>query len=300
MNRPVPLFALLFAALALGAAQAQPPPAPPVEARPGDEVVQEGEDPEEREFEVEPVDPAAPPAPPVTPPSPTDPAGWWEGHNRAPVRVDPLGDRRARRNDPKLTIDNGAPPLLYRLWGLPPLQTLVMRPGEVVIEVWMRPSGASQEAISRVTVRRDNKVFVQARAGMGCCRPEIARRVDIDQMPDIDPAPFKALAKSPVWREPKEVEVEHPTIPGPICVKGAGYDLTLVEYDRTAHLRRVCDLEAIGQVAPVLQAVIGAALGKDPRFDVLIKSRGDFSFEAGSYQRLIEEGGRLAPKTFKP
>jgi hypothetical protein len=44
------------------------------------------------------------------------------------VRVDPLGDRRARKNDPKVTVDNAVPPLLYRLWGLPPLQAMVCGP----------------------------------------------------------------------------------------------------------------------------------------------------------------------------
>ena len=87
---------------------------------------------------------------------------------------------------------------------------MVLRPGEAVIEVWVRPSGASHEALARLTLRRDGKVFIQARAGMGCCRPEIARRVDIDQVLDPKAGDFSALAKSAVWKQPANVEIFRP------------------------------------------------------------------------------------------
>jgi hypothetical protein len=176
---------------------------------------------------------------------------------------------------------------------------MVLRPGEAVFEVWVRPTGGSHEAIARLTVRRDNKVFIQARAGMGCCRPDIARRVDIDQLIKADAAPLKALAKSPLWSQPREIEIARPNVAAPICVKGAGYDVTLLEYNRSVHLRRICDSEAVGSIAPVLQAVLGAAMGKDPRFDALFRGGADFAFEKGEFDTLVAEGGRLNPKPFK-
>ncbi|HET9159361.1 MAG TPA: hypothetical protein VFN88_02010, partial [Caulobacteraceae bacterium] len=194
---------------------------------------------------------------------------------------------------------NDVPPLLYRLWGLPPLQTMVLRPGEAVFEVWVRPTGASHEAIARLTLRRDGKVFIQARAGIGCCRPEIARRVDIDAVVEqADVNGLKTLARSPLWRQPVEVEVANPHEVTPVCAKGSAYDVTLLEYDRSAHLRRICDDEAVGSIAPVLATVLGAAMGKDPRFDALFRGGADFSFEQGQYQQLLAQGGSLRAKSF--
>lgn len=296
MFRPA-LIAILATALTAWAALAQTPappaPAPPVAIAP-DPDAEPDEDPEEQSHDV--IIPPPGTAPPIYS---GDPKAYWTGPNRAPVQIDPLGDRRARKNQPKVAIDNDVPPLLYRLWGLPPLQTMVLRPGEAVIEVWVRPTGASHEAIARLTLRRDGKVFIQARAGMGCCRPDIARRIDIDQVVETKAADYKALAKSPVWAQPRDVEVFRPSTVSPVCLKGAAYDLTLLEYDRSAHLRRICDGEAVGSVAPVLHEVLQAAMGKDPRFDALFRGGADFSFEQGQFDRLLAEGGSLKPKSFK-
>lgn len=282
---------LLAAALVPPAlAQAPAPAAPPAAGQP-DPNAEPGEDPEEQEHPVE-------VAPPGTPAYAGDPKAYWTGANRAPVRIDPLGDRRARKGQPTVTVANDTPPLLYRLWGLPPLQTMVLRPGEAVIEVWVRPTGASHEEIARLTLRSDGKVFIQARAGMGCCQPAIARRVDIDQVVEGPDAPFRALPKSAVWSQPRDVEVVRPNVVAPVCIKGAAYDLTLLEYDRSVHLRRICDSEAVGSVAPILTAVLGAAMGKDPRFDVLFRGGADFSFEKTIYDQLLAEGGQLKPKAF--
>ncbi|WP_236627746.1 hypothetical protein [Caulobacter sp. B11] len=60
-------------------------------------------------------------------------------------------------------------PLLYRLWGLQPLQAQLVRRGELILEVWARPARGVRQAVVRVTVRRDGRAFVQARAGLGCC-----------------------------------------------------------------------------------------------------------------------------------
>ena len=72
----------------------------------------------------------------------------------------------------------------------------------------------------------------------------------------------------------------------------------LLEYDRSAHLRRICDSEAVGSVAPVLAAVLGAAMGKDPRFDALFRGGADFSYEQSAYTQLLAEGGALRAKAF--
>ena len=48
------------------------------------------------------------------------------------------------------------------------------------LEVWVRPSRGVRQAVIRITLRRDGRAFVQARAGLGCCAPQIDRRVDID------------------------------------------------------------------------------------------------------------------------
>ncbi|MDB5452539.1 MAG: hypothetical protein JWO33_1117 [Caulobacteraceae bacterium] len=296
MLRPV-LLTVCAALIFVGQASAQPPPpvspSPPVQVAP-DPDAEPDEDPEEQSRDV--VIPPPGTAPPVYA---GDPKAYWTGPNRAPVQIDPLGDRRARKNQPKVAINNDVPPLLYRLWGLPPLQTMVLRPGEAVIEVWVRPTGASHEALARLTLRRDGKVFIQARAGMGCCRPDIARRIDIDQVVETKGVDYKALAKSPVWAQPRDVEVFRPDAVSPVCLKGAAFDLTLLEYDRSVHLRRICDGEAVGSVAPVLHEVLDAAMGKDPRFDALFRGGADFSFEQGQFERLLAEGGALRARAFK-
>ena len=84
----------------------------------------------------------------------------------------------------------------------------------------------------------------------------------------------------------------------PVCLKGAAYDLTLLEYDRAVHLRRICDSEAVGSVAPVLAEVLGAAMGKDPRFDALFRGGADFSYEQRLYDQLLADGGALKPRSF--
>lgn len=238
--------------------------------------------------------PGAPP-PPVTPAP--DPNAWWTSRERVEERLDPLGDRRAGRNAPRLTINNGVSPLLYRLWGLPPLQTMVLRDGEVVMEVWSRRPRSSREAISRITVRRDGSVFVQARAGLGCCTTEVGKRVDINEKLEADAGYFRSLARDPVWNQPVDVIAERPGVVAGVCVDGAAYDLTLLEYRRTRHLRRICESEAVGQVALILSRVLGAAMGKDARFDVVFPRGVDFVDDRQAYEALLAEGGRLRVPT---
>ncbi|MET0336245.1 MAG: hypothetical protein ABW063_00640, partial [Caulobacter sp.] len=109
------------------------------------------------------------------------PKDWWEAEPSRPApEVEPLAGRRLGRGDNPVPIENGVDPLLYRLWGLQPLQTQVLERGELIVELWRRPSLSVRQAVVRVTVRRDGRAFVQARAGLGCCSAEIGRRVDVN------------------------------------------------------------------------------------------------------------------------
>jgi hypothetical protein len=196
----------------------------------------------------------------------------------------------------------GIEPMLYRLWGLPPLQTQLVRRGEVIIELWARPSEGVRQAVVRVTVRGDGRAFVQVRAGLGCCTPEIARRIDVDaELPAGSATRFRALAAQPAWDDARVVSVDYRdgSIQG-LCVAGVAYDLTLVVPGRARHLHRFCESEAVGEVADILETMIGAAIGRDPRFDVLFPLGGDFRRERAAYQRLIAQGGRLARVTDSP
>lgn len=236
------------------------------------------------------------------PPAPApDPLAWWTGTARIGESRDPLGDRRSGGDDPAVTVDNGVQPLLYRLWGLPPLHTMVLREGEVVIEVWARLPEDSRQAIVRITLRRDGDVFLQARAGLGCCLPEIGRRVDIDQkLEQADRELLRRLARDTVWDQPRNVQIERPDDIEPLCGGGVDYDLTLLDYHRSRHLRRACNDEAIGQVADVLQAVLALGMGRDGRFDVLFRGRTDFAAKRTAYQALLAQGGKLSAKAFNP
>lgn len=248
-----------------------------------------------------------PPPPPVEaealPPPPPDPKEYWEDTEpKIEERLDPLGDRRASRAEakaPPREINNGVEPLLYRLWGLQPLQLQLVRNGEAIVEAWVRPSGSVRQAVIRVIVRRDGRAFVQARAGFGCCRAEILRRIGIDQeMAAGSGEPFLALAQDPVWSQPKEVIAAEKGVGAveAVCVNGVSYDVTLVTAGAVRHLRRNCDPVEIGSIAPVLGPVIGAALGREPLFDYLFPKGADFSDQAEAYRAFTESGGRLTAR----
>ena len=46
-----------------------------------------------------------------------------------------------------------------------------------MLEVWVRPALSVRQSVVRITVRRDGKAFVQARAGLAGCEAGIARRM---------------------------------------------------------------------------------------------------------------------------
>ena len=192
-------------------------------------------------------------------------------------------------------FSNGVDASLYRLWGLPPLQTQVVRRGEAVFETWYRPTNSARQAVVRVTLRNDGRTFVQARAGRGCCAPEIARRVDIDlELPGEAREAFRRLKDDPLWRQPRHVVVtEGGDVVTSVCVDGASYDLSLVDDRRAVHLRRSCDPAEIGSIAPAARAMIGAALGRDARFDVLFAKEAFDQYQQ-AYQQLTAAGGSLA------
>ncbi len=229
---------------------------------------------------------------------PPDPKSWWDDKWPAPPEAaDPLAGRRPGRGEPAITIDNGYDPLLYRLWALPPLQNQILRGGEMVLEVAIRPSTSARQSLIRVIVRRDGKTFVQARAGLGCCEPGIARRVGFDaELPAGSAAKFLALRDDPLWDAPREVRVaEGLDAADALCVDGTSYDLTLVVPGKSRSVRRACDSAEVGQAADVLEAALSAALGHEPRFDVIYPTGASFETARAAYRQLVAEGGQLKP-----
>jgi hypothetical protein len=250
---------------------------------------------------------AAHAAPPVTeaPPAPgaldapwptPDPQSWWdEPRLKTPEAADPLAGRRASKGAPIVTV--GADLLLYRLWGLPPLQTQVLHGDEMILELWVRPTSSIRQSVVRVVVRRDGDAFVQARAGLVCCTPEIGRRVGFDAKLEAGQAQrFLGLKAAPLWDAARDVRVmEAEGTNDSLCVNGVAYDLVLVTPERTRAVRRACDPGEIGQAADVLEAMLGAALGHEPRFDVVFPGGADFTAQRRAYRSLIDGGGVLKP-----
>lgn len=243
-------------------------------------------------------EPAAQPAADDWPWPAPDPRTWWDDEWPKPPEVaDPLGGRRLGRNERPLPVDNGFPPLLYRLWALQPLQTQILRGNEMILEVAVRPTNSVRQSIIRVTVRRDGDVFVQGRAGLGCCEAGIARRVGFDaEAPEGSADRFLALRNLPLWESPRDVRVdEGGGAADAICVDGTSYELTLAVPGRTRSVRRACDKAAIGEAADALEAAFSVALGHEPRFDVIFPDEADFSAARRAYDSLIAGGGRLKP-----
>jgi len=197
-----------------------------------------------------------------------DPKSWWDDPRLKPTEAsDPLGGRRVRRGERLPAPDNGVDASTYRLWGLMPLQWQLLRGQEAILEVWTRPAGSVRQTVTRVTVRGDGKAFVQSRAGLACCEAVIGRRLGFDEvLPEGRAARFRELAALPLWRSPRDVRVEEPGLADAVCLEGTAYDLTLATPGRVVTLHRACDPAEVGEAADVIEAVLGAALGHDPRF----------------------------------
>ncbi|WP_395443055.1 hypothetical protein [Caulobacter sp. UC70_42] len=229
-------------------------------------------------------------------PPPSDPSTWWSPEVRRPTaEQDPLYARRLGKTEQPTPIDNGVEPLLYRLWGLHPLQSQALRKGELILEVWARPAGDVRQAVVRLTLRRDGRAFVQARAGLGCCTPEIGRRVDINaELAEPRIAALRAVSADPAWSQPRAVIVDYGGgAVSAVCVDGVSWDVTLVIPGQARHLRRACDDAEVGSIAGILSAAIGAAVGRDPRFDAVLPRGADFSRQQRAYDDLLASGGRL-------
>lgn len=241
------------------------------------------------------------PSPPAAPvldwpwPAP-DPKTWWD--DKRPVAeeaADPLGGRRLGRSERLPAVANGYDPLLYRLWGLQPLQNQILRGDEMIVEVAVRPSTSARQTLVRATLRRDGKAFVQVRAGLGCCEPGIARRVGFDaEAPAGTAEKLAALRADPLWSSPREVRVDEGSGAADVlCVEGTSYDLTLALPGAVRTVRRACDTAEIGQAADVLEAVLGLALGHEPRIDVIYPGGANFASAREAYRSLLAGGGRL-------
>jgi hypothetical protein len=102
-----------------------------------------------------------------------------------------------------------------------------------------------------------------------------------------------ALRTLPLWASPRDVRVVEPGAADTLCLEGAFYDITLVVPRRSVTLHRACDPAEVGEAADVLEAVLGAALGQDPRFDVIFPGGANFANARGAYRELVEGGGRL-------
>lgn len=241
--------------------------------------------------------------PPDTPPAeaevwpfpPPDPKSWWDDKRLKPSEAaDPLGGRRIRRGEAQAAPDNGVAPSTYRLWGLMPLQWQLVRGDETILEVWTRPSNSVRQTVTRVTVRGDGRTFVQGRAGLACCEAGIGRRMGFDaELPPGSAQRFLALRDLPLWRSPRDVRVVEPDAADALCLVGTAYDATLVARGEAVTLHRACDPAEVGEAADVLEAVLGAALGHDPRFDAIFPGGVNFGAARSAYLELVAGGGRL-------
>lgn len=233
----------------------------------------------------------------IWPYPPPDPKTWWEDKRPKPTEAsDPLGGRKLRRGERLAAPDNGVDASTYRLWGLMPLQWQLVRSDEMILEVWTRPANSVRQSVTRVTVRSDGKAFVQGRAGLACCEATIGRRLGFDaELPEGSAQRFRGLRDLPIWRSPRDVRVVEPGMADALCVEGTGYDVTLLTPGRAVTLHRACDPAEVGEIADVLDAVLGAALGHDPRFDVIFPRGVSFASARSAHQELVASGGRLKP-----
>jgi hypothetical protein len=103
------------------------------------------------------------------------------------------------------------------------------------------------------------------------------------------------MRRLPLWSAPRDVRVAESGAADALCVEGTAFDITLAVAGRTITVHRACDPAEVGQAADVLEAVLHAALGHDPRFDVLFPGGANFANARSAYQELVAQNGRLRP-----
>jgi hypothetical protein len=166
----------------------------------------------------------------------------------------------------------------------------------MILEAWVRPARNVRQTIVRITVRGDGRTFVQGRAGYACCEAGIGRRIAFDaELPAGSADTYLALERHPMWGAPREVQQTARTAntTDVVCVAGVSYDVTLLTAEGARTLHRACDDVAVGQVADALEPALRAALGYDPRFDVLYPGGVSFEAERQAYQDFTAGGGVL-------
>jgi hypothetical protein len=160
--------------------------------------------------------------------------------------------------------------------------------------LWVRPATSVRQSVVRLTVRGGGGAFVQGRAGLACCEAVIGRRMGFDAaLPAGSAGRFLALRSLPLWRSPRDVRVAESGSADSLCLDGTSYDLTLALPGRAVTVRRACDPAEVGEAADVLEAVLRAALGHDPRFDVIFPGGANYASARDAYRDLIAVGGRL-------
>ena len=103
-----------------------------------------------------------------------------------------------------------------------------------------------------------------------------------------------------MWNAPREVRVdEGGGTSEAVCVDGTSYDLTLLVPGRSRSLRRACDSAEIGEVADALEPALQAAMGHEPRFDVIFRGSASFASARSDYRELLASGGRLKPSPIR-
>jgi hypothetical protein len=103
------------------------------------------------------------------------------------------------------------------------------------------------------------------------------------------------LPSDPAWSQPRAVIVDYGGgAVSALCVDGVSWDVTLMVPGQARHLRRACDDAEVGSIASILSVAIGAAAGRDPRFDAVLPRGADFSAQRRAYDDLLASGGRLA------
>jgi hypothetical protein len=99
-----------------------------------------------------------------------------------------------------------------------------------------------------------------------------------------------------MWSQPRDVTIDYGDgSVSPVCLDGVAWDITLLVAGQARHLRRACDDAEVGSIAEALTLALGAAVGRDARFDAMFPRGADVTRQKAAYEQLIASGGRLKP-----